>query len=190
MEAPIYSDIERGTLMISSPEVDSIPLFDRSVVLICENSSNGSFGLILNKTLEIELPEDILAMESIEDGNILALSGGPVQTNQMMLLHSCESIPQKTLPICEGVYLGGDLEFLQDSVSEENSPQMRLCFGYSGWSGGQLEREFLQNDWFLYPASKEIIFDTALEEMWTVVLRKMGGRYASLSMIPDDLSLN
>jgi putative transcriptional regulator len=117
-------------------------------------------------------------------------AGGPVQTNQMMLLHSNEEGTGQTLNVCEGVYLGGDLQFLQEMLTNESGPFVHLCFGYAGWTSGQLEREFLDGSWFIYPATKKLIFETAPEKLWRTLLREMGGKYATLSMIPDDLALN
>src|SRR6202030_3189943 len=100
---------------------------------------------------------------------------GPVQTNQMMLLHTSEKIPQQTLQICDGVYLGGDLQFLQETIGDDHGPRINLCFGYAGWGAGQLEREFLDGSWFLHRASVKHIFFTSADKIWQQILREMGG---------------
>ena len=41
-------------------------------------------------------------------------AGGPVQTNQMMLLHTSDQIENQTLKICDGVYLRRRFQFLQE----------------------------------------------------------------------------
>jgi len=30
----------------------------------------------------------------------------------------------------------GDLQFLQESITDETGPDIYLCFGYAGWGGG------------------------------------------------------
>ncbi|NGX61788.1 MAG: hypothetical protein K940chlam9_01277 [Chlamydiae bacterium] len=189
METVPYSHLEKGTFLIATPEVDS-GIFFRGVLLLCEHSSSGSFGIVINKNLDLELPEEILSIEQLNNPRVEIRAGGPVQTSQMMLIHTSESIPEQTIEICEGVHLGGDLQFLQEAITTESGPQMRLCFGYAGWQAGQLEREFLDGGWYLYPASSEDIFETPPDRLWQTLLRKLGGRYATLSMIPDDPSLN
>jgi putative transcriptional regulator len=189
MENVPYSQIQKGTFMISSPDVES-GLFFRSVVLVCEHNPNGSFGLVINKPLALELPEEIIDINNLSNPNIGIRAGGPVQTNQMMLLHTDSRIAEQTLEICPEVYLGGDLQFLQEIITNPNGPEVLLCFGYSGWGAGQLEREFLDGGWFLYPASRRLIFHVPPEKLWQTLLREMGGKYATLSMIPEDLSLN
>lgn len=189
MESMPYSKIEKGTLMIATPDIDG-GLFFRAVILICEHNPNGSFGLVINKSLDVELPDEILNPKDLLNTQVGIRAGGPVQTNQMMLLHTSDTIPGQSLKVCDGVYLGGDLQFLQEAVSDPNGPSIHLCFGYSGWAAGQLEREFLDGHWFLHPATAHHIFHTPPEKLWQNLLREMGGKYATLSMIPEDLSLN
>lgn len=189
MEPIPYSNIAKGTFIISSPDIDS-GIFFRSVVLICEHNANGSFGLIVNKRIDLELPEEIISAQHLENHRIGIRAGGPVQTNQMMLLHTSDKIADQTLLISDGIYLGGDIQFLQEVIAEENGPPVLLCFGYAGWIAGQLEREFLDGGWFLTPAKTRHLFDTTPEKLWQTLLREMGGKYATLSMIPEDLSLN
>ncbi len=189
MESIPYSHLEKGTFLIATPDVES-GMFFRGVILLCEHSPNGSFGIVINKDLDLELPEEIMSLEQINNPRVGIRAGGPVQTNQMMLVHSSQEVPEQTIEICEGVYLGGDLQFLQDNLTGEEGPLIRLCFGYAGWQAGQLEREFLDGGWFLCPASAKHIFETPPEKLWQVLLREMGGKYATLSMIPEDLNLN
>lgn len=184
-----YASLEKGTLLVACPDiVDS--LFTRSVILLCDHSTIGSFGLILNKPLDVEFPKEIMGSEITANPNMQIRNGGILQPNQMMLIHTSPEIPDQTLSLTENVFLGGDLDFLQNAIGTETGPKMLLCFGYCGWSAGQLEKEFLESDWFVHPANEELVFDTPPEKMWQKTLREMGGKYASLSMIPEDLSLN
>ncbi len=185
-----YSQIEKGTFLIANPDVDMGGLFFRGVLLICEHNPNGSFGLAINKPLDLELPPEIINNEQLANPNVSIRAGGPMQTNQMMLLHNSNVIPQQTLKICEGVFLGGDLQFLQESLSDPQGNNLHLCFGYTGWAAGQLEREFLDGNWFIWPANQYHIFEIPPDKLWGHLLREMGGKYATLSMIPEDLSLN
>lgn len=185
----VYSQIQKGTLLVATPDVE-MGIFFRGVLLVCEHSANGSFGLVINKSLELELPEEIVNIHNLANPHVGIRAGGPVQTNQMMLLHTSTKHPGQTLQICDGVFLGGDLQFLQDALSDPDGPAINLCFGYAGWGAGQLEREFLDGGWYIHPASEKLVFHTAPEKMWATILREMGGKYASLSMIPEDLSVN
>ncbi|MFT4552407.1 MAG: putative transcriptional regulator [Chlamydiales bacterium] len=184
-----HADLRKGTLLIATPDIDA-GMFFRSVILVCEHSVNGSFGIVINKNLDLELPDEILNMNQLANPRVGLRAGGPVQTNQMMILHVSGQIPENTLEICTGVYLGGDLQFLQSVVTDDDGPEVLLCFGYAGWGGGQLEREFLDGSWLLAQGDIDSIFRTPVEKLWQVLLREMGGKYATLSMIPEDLTLN
>lgn len=189
MENLPYSQIQKGTFLIASPDIET-GFFFRGVILICEHNANGSFGILINRSLDLELPEEIMNVERLANPHVSIRASGPVQTNQMMLLHTANTLGEQSLQVCDGVYLGGDLQFLQESLSNPEGPSVLLCFGYVGWGAGQLEREFLDGQWFLYPASKHMLFDVPAEKLWQTLLREMGGKYATLSMIPEDLSLN
>ncbi len=184
-----HCHLEKGSLLIASPDVDE-DLYFKSVILICEHTPAGSFGLILNKPVSVDLPQEILPIESIAHPKVQLRLGGKSQQNQMMLLHTSEQNSDQTLNITKGIYLGGDLQFLQESMASETCPELLLCFGYTGWSTGELEKEFMKGLWYLHPADKEILFQLPPEKMWQSILKKMGGKYASIAMIPDDLNLN
>jgi putative transcriptional regulator len=189
MDHPPYAQITKGTFLIASPDIDS-GMYFRSVAIICEHGPTGSFGILINKTLDIDIPEEVLNTGENVNPDVQVRAGGPMQPNQMMLLHSFSKLPEMTLNICEGVYLGGDLQFLQAAMADVEGPHVRLCFGYCGWGPGQLEREFMSGMWFITPASSKYVFETLPDKVWQSILREMGGKYATLSMIPEDLSLN
>lgn len=187
MEKTTYAQIAKGCFLVASPEIES-GIFYRSVIMMCEHSLSGSFGLILNKNIEFEEGEHLIEVEDLANPNVELLAGGPIQMNQMMVLHSEET--DSSIELTEGVNLGGDIEFLQNVLLDREGPAVRLLFGYSSWSSGLLEKEFLNGQWFICPGSKKHVFETHPEKMWQEVLKDMGGKYASLSMIPEDLSLN
>ena len=184
-----YVDLQVGTLLIACPELMDT-FFSRSVILLCDHTTIGSFGLIINKPLMTELPNELLGLEESANPHLSVRHSGPLQPNQMMLLHTA-SMPNSTaLKVSEGITLGGDLEFLQEAMGDANGPEILLCLGYCGWGADKLEQEFINGEWFLHKASSELIFHTPPEKMWQTALREMGGKYASLSLIPADLSLN
>jgi len=189
MEQIPYSELSKGSFLIASPEIDA-GIFFRSIILICEHTPSGSFGLIINKPVQIDLPEDLINLKNQANPHVGIRAGGPSQPNQMMLLHSSQELADQALKICDGVFLGGDIQFLQQAINDPSGPNLLLCFGFTGWESGQLEREFLSGNWFLAPGNAHHVFETPPEKMWQTTLRELGGKYATLSMIPEDLSLN
>jgi len=184
-----YSQLTKGTFLIASPDFNS-GMYFRGVVLLCEHGPSGSFGILINKVLDVEIPEEVINMKDVANPRVQIRAGGALQPNQMMLVHSSNQLPDLTIQIAEGIFLGGDLQFLQEAMSDTNGPAIRLCFGYCAWGPGQLEQEFLSGMWFICPATARHVFETDPEKLWQTILREMGGKYATLSMIPEDLSLN
>ena len=183
------TQLEKGLFLIASPEIDH-PFYKRSIILLCDHTPAGSFGLAVNKMFEVDSLDSMLSENEIPAlENLSPRAGGLMQPTQMMLLHKCEDIPDQTLQVSSDIYLGGDLEFLEDKV-EKNPDELLLCFGYSGWNPGQLDREFLEGSWFTFPAIADYLFDVPPEKLWQTILKDMGGKYRSLSMIPEDLSWN
>ena len=148
--------------------------FYRGVLLICEHNTSGSFAILVNKPLDLDLPEELVNLSSAPNKNVGIRAGGPVQTNQMMLLHSQTSEQQQLLRVADDIFLGGDLQFLHELLEDETSPSVFLNFGYAGWANGQLDREFLDGSWYLYPATKELLFETPPDRLWKTLLVRMG----------------
>lgn len=184
-----FTHLKKGTFLIANPELEG-GLFGRSVLLLCEHNEAGSFAIIINKPLDLELPKELVDLETSVNKNVTIHAGGPVQTNQMMLLHNESAPNQHLLTVADGIYLGGDLNYLHDLLDNEKKPHVYLCFGYAGWATGQLEKEVLGEQWFTCPATKEAVFDIPSDKLWQELLLNMGGRYAVISTMPEDLSLN
>lgn len=184
-----YANIERGTLLVASPDLDQ-GVFSRSVILLCEHTKEATFGVILNKLLDVELSEEFgFFFDKSGLGNVKFRMGGPLQANQMIMLHS-ESSCENASEICPEVFLGGDVDFFQNVDNEQVSSILNVYFGFVSWKSGQLEQEFFDGLWFIAKARKKHVFFDSNENLWKVTLREMGGKHASISAVPKDLSLN
>jgi putative transcriptional regulator len=181
--------VKKGSFLISGLHLEQ-GLFSRCVILLCDHSPRGSFGIIINKPLKIDHPEKILDLDTTLNPHIKILSGGNLQPGQIMMLHSNDLTAQNTLSVCDGVFLGGSIEFLEQQMALTEGDPIRLCFGYCAWGPGQLEQEVLSGAWFMHPASQEYVFHIEPSQIWASLLKSMGGKYATLAMIPEDLSLN
>ena len=63
---------EKGKLLISEPYLPD-PNFDRTIILLCENNEEGSFGFVLNKPSLAKVSD---VMDDIKDYDAPALVGG------------------------------------------------------------------------------------------------------------------
>ena len=79
----------RGHFLIATPVIGS-GFFNRSLTYICDHSSEGAMGIVVNQRLEVGLTDmlshlDIDAVTPCPDTAILA--GGPVATDHGFVLH-------------------------------------------------------------------------------------------------------
>jgi putative transcriptional regulator len=77
----------------------------------------------------------------------------------------------------------------EQMLSTASIRSCRVYAGYAGWSPGQLEAELEEEAWFVEPALPEDAFADA-DELWSDVLRRKGGEYTVIAMMPEDPSLN
>lgn len=83
-------DPEKGDFLISEPSMGD-PNFERTVILICENSEEGTFGLVMNQLTQLNL-NDVLNEEMIFESSLFL--GGPVEQNTLhFVYHKGVDIP-------------------------------------------------------------------------------------------------
>lgn len=177
-----------GILLIAPPALVD-PNFTRAVVLLCDHTEEGSFGLIVNRLLDAR-PGDFIDGVDRYTGT-LGL-GGPVQTDTLHYLHRHHDLVTDGVPVLDGVAWGGDFEAVKSVVASfgATSSDLRFFLGYAGWGSGQLEAEVDQGGWILSEARPTDIFSTDPTNLWRSVMRRQGGEYALLSNFPDDPRLN
>lgn len=180
--------VKSGDLLIAEPFLGD-PNFERSVVLICEHNSLGSFGLVWNQTMQLNL-DDVLSENIYPD--VALFVGGPVEKNTLHYIHRRPDLISKSRPVAEGLFWGGDFEEIQRLLNLGTLPvtDIRFFVGYSGWSAGQLDDELKRDSWIVTPARAEALFNTPTDQFWRAVLRQMGGEYRVLSHYPTDPRLN
>ena len=159
------------------------------MVLLCEHGPEGSFGLILNRPLTLQLSE---VMEEIHQYDAPLSLGGPVQPNTLHYLHRFGDRIPDALSLPEDIYWGGDFDVLKVLIEEEptTAQDLRFFLGYAGWSPGQLESEIEQGGWILSDTLNAFVFPEEADNLWRTVLRHKGGEYAILANFPDDPRMN
>ena len=178
----------KGQLLLDSGQLRG-SFFQRTVVLICQHNAEGAFGLVLNRATGNSVGETIVAdlPEALKTCPLYL--GGPVQPSALSFLHSDAFIPDAN--VIPNLSLGHSLDSLVE-IGDSLSPtrKIKMFAGYAGWSPGQLEDEMKREAWLTHPASLELVFDTALDQLWQTILGSKGWKYKLLAQSPEDLSAN
>jgi putative transcriptional regulator len=177
-----------GKLLIAEPFLKD-PNFMRTVVLLCEHQTEGSFGFVLNRDFNRTIDELVPDLEGIK---LPVHYGGPVQMDTLHFLHQYPDKIPGSYQVTEGVYWGGDFEIAISLLrnNEIDINKIRFYIGYSGWSGGQLDDEMKEKSWLTTDASRKLIFHRRIDEIWKDSLRQLGGEYEMMINFPTDPQLN
>ncbi len=178
----------RGRLLISEPYLPD-PYFRRTVVLLCEHNTEGSFGFVLNRYLDMDIGD---LMENMPPIHTRVSIGGPVQSGNLYYLHAFGPRVEGSMEVLDGVHMGGDFEQLRSLLATDPrlSRHVRFFVGYSGWGEQQLEKELGQRSWIVGPATKRHVMNTQVKDLWGDSLRAMGRAFAPLANFPEDPGLN
>ncbi|MCZ6616855.1 MAG: YqgE/AlgH family protein [Gammaproteobacteria bacterium] len=141
--------------------------FGATLTYVCEHSSQGAMGLMVNRPSNITLAEllsqlGITASQAAAD--IPVLEGGPVSGERGFILHTDDKNFSASLDLGNGLMLTTAREVL-DAISVDQGPaQYLVTLGYAGWGAGQLEQEIGENSWLTCPANTRILFDVPFAE--------------------------
>jgi putative transcriptional regulator len=162
--------------------------FARSVIYMCEHSSRGAMGLIINKPADISMRVlfDKVDLPLRRDDLVhnLVSHGGPVQTERGFVLHDPvliekteevgTSVYASTLMVPGGLEMTTSRDVLEALSSGAGPRRVLITLGYSSWGEGQLESELGENTWLTVPASAEVIFDVPMAERYDRALDLLG----------------
>lgn len=179
--------VTNGNLLIAEPFLGDTN-FERSVVLVCEHSAEGTFGLVLNQTTSLTL-SDVLDDTYAE---LMLFTGGPVQQNTLHFIHRRPDLIDGSVEVMDGLFWSGDFEQVKRAVNlgTLTNRDVRFFIGYSGWSGGQLADELDAKSWIVARTDTAFLFDTPPDQFWRGVLKQMGGEFKSIAHYPLDPRLN
>lgn len=176
-----------GRLLVAVPHMLD-PNFWRTVVLICEHSSEGALGLIVNRPTEAEVFDYLPGWTHLVTEPSVVFQGGPVQPAVAVGLARTvrRPIPGAT-DIIDGLAL---FDLGSDPAESEGVETLRVYSGYAGWEAGQLEDEIASGGWFVVPGLVEDGFSEHPTDLWQTVLRRQGGWLAVYANYPPNPGLN
>lgn len=171
-------------LLIAMPSlVDSS--FERSVIYICENQTQGTVGLIINRPLEFPLGFvfDQMHIESPQDKqkHKPLLFGGPVQPERGFVIHRPLGAWRSSTVLNDDVFITTSNDIIR-ALAVNQGPEDSLVFlGYAGWGANQLETELIQNTWLVCPYKHELLYEVPFADRWEHAASTIGVKISQLS---------
>lgn len=176
----------KGQLLVAGPSLLD-PNFRRTVVLIGEHTDEGALGVVLNRASEATVEDAVPELSPLIDDEELVHVGGPVQPSAIVVVADFADPEQAGVLILDSVgFLPAEVD--PDAIGELR--RARVFAGYAGWGPGQLDEELDEGSWIVAPALPEDVFTGDPEELWSDVLRRKGGPFEVLALMPPDPSAN
>lgn len=164
--------------LIAMPALND-PNFFHTVTYICEHTSEGAMGIVINRPFEMHLSDifEHMKIETSDQQNVndqTIFNGGPVEEDRGFVLHNFSHNWDSTLQINEEVAITTSRDVLEALANNEGPEQSLIALGYAGWSSGQLEKELSDNAWLSCPYDKKILFDLPIQKRWEAAAKSIG----------------
>jgi putative transcriptional regulator len=173
-------------LLIAMPSLGD-PHFSQTVALICDHTSQGALGVILNKPLPMRMAEIFEQLDiKIESGPLpqrQVLRGGPMQTDRGFVVHRAGGEWDSTLKVSDALHVTTSRDILAAIARGQGPEDALVALGYAGWGGGQLEAEIRANAWLNAPVDLELIFELPFQSRWEAAGRLLGVELTRISPI-------
>jgi putative transcriptional regulator len=167
------SSVKKGVLLVASPSLND-PNFRETVVLIVEHGSEGTLGLILNRSTKVLLSEALPDLTVLKGTSYRLFAGGPVQPTLLLLLFRLKDPPADARSVFDGVYVGGTPKVLEGIITRAKPTEtFRVFAGFASWAPGQLGYEMLQGAWATLPPDSSDIFDKDSATLWQDCLSRL-----------------
>ena len=167
----------KGQFLMAMPNLTD-PNFNQTVTCICEHTSEGAVGIVVNRIYAPLSGKDIfdeLKIACHSDAKSIPVHiGGPVHINQIFVLHGPPFDWDGCQMITPSLAMSNTKDILE-ALSRGNGPKsFLLSLGCAGWGPGQLESEMIQNAWLTAPVFEDVIFELPVEDRWKEAVRKVG----------------
>jgi putative transcriptional regulator len=172
--------------LLSMPQLAD-PNFAKSVILVCEHSAEGAFGLVINRLSELTAAEAVQLSPELEAPNDLPLLiGGPVEPQRGWILTSrapevagieganrSDGVLSKE--IGAGLHLSASPLLLRRVLQAHPIPRRTVVLaGYAGWGPGQLDAELAESAWLIAPVELDLIFEIPSAVCWEMAMKRLG----------------
>lgn len=177
---PPVSASSAPILLVSMPQMAD-PRFARSVILVCDYTEDGAFGLVVNRRMSEPAWQLVQTDPPVRvDPDLRLWVGGPVDPERTwVLMADAQGPDDEQREICPGVLLSAS-QTLTLSLLQAPSSRARLMVGCAGWGPGQLDKELAESAWLTAEVDAALIFGVAPDQMWETAIRRFGTDPAAL----------
>ncbi|MDA1186115.1 MAG: YqgE/AlgH family protein [Acidobacteria bacterium] len=167
-------------LLVSMPQMAD-PRFARTVVLLCDYTEEGAFGIVVNRRMSEPAWQLVQTDPPVRvDPELRLWVGGPVDPQRTwILMADAQGSGDEQREICPGVVLSAS-QTLTLSLLQAPSSRARLVVGCAGWGPGQLDQELAESAWLTADVDPALIFGVAPDQMWETAIRRIGADPAAL----------
>ncbi|MBW6491851.1 MAG: YqgE/AlgH family protein [Lentimicrobium sp.] len=177
-----------GRILISVPFLQDF-YFRKSVVLLADHNDDGSFGLIINKPVDVKLSD---ISEEFSGFDAPVYLGGPVKTDSLFFIHTRPDLIDEGSKILEGLYWGGNIDKVRELLRKGilGPGEIRFYVGYAGWTANQLDQELEENSWVVSLTDLNQVIRQDTKDLWNQTLKKLGREYKLWVNYPPDPLMN
>lgn len=178
----------KGSLLLAEPFMDD-PNFKRAVIILCEHNETGTFGLVINRTLDLSLGD---VMPDLEHFKSNLYYGGPCEQNTMHYLHRYGKLIDDCVNLGNGVFWGGHFDQIRYYINtgQIEPDGIRFYIGFAGWDPQQLHEEIKEKSWLIAESTYDYVFSERVTELWKTILNDLGGEYRQIANYPENPNLN
>src|SRR5687767_4653564 len=146
-------------LLVSMPQMQD-PNFARTVVLLCDYTERGAFGLVVNRQMEEPAWTVVKTEPPVRvDPDLRLWIGGPVDTQRTWVLTAEAQGPDdEQRVIAPGLVLSVSHALTLELLQAPPSMRARVIVGYAGWGPGQLDKEIAASGWLVTEVDPHLIF--------------------------------
>jgi putative transcriptional regulator len=152
--------------------------FYQTVTCICEYTSAGAVGIVVNRIHPALSGKDIfeeLNMKYTAVAETIPIHiGGPVHNHEIFILHGPPFDWEGCFLVTPTLAMSNTRDILEAVAMGVGPKSFLIALGCAGWGPGQLESEIKQNSWLTSAIFEEVIFNMPIENRWAAVMKKMG----------------
>jgi putative transcriptional regulator len=168
-------------LLLSMPQMAD-PNFTQTVILLCDYTEDGAFGLVVNRQMTDPAWQVIKTNPEVRvNPDIRLWIGGPVDVQRAWVLMSDAQGPdEEQREVAPGVLLSVSQDLTLRLLQEPPTARTKVIVGYAGWGAGQLDKELAASAWLTTDVDPGLIFGVPADNMWATAIRRLGTDPAAL----------